>query len=204
MAVIYKITNIINNKCYIGSTNSFNQRKMTHLYKLRTNKHANIYLQRAYNKNSEKSFVFTILATCPIEYKFKLEQWFLDTQKYDYNILTTAIGVLGRKCSEKTKNKMSKSHKKRFKDPNQRLIQSLNRSKYITHKWSDPVFAKMVKDKNTGENHPQSTITNKIARLIKIDIYNNIPKDIIIKTYNISKHIYKSIKANKSWKNIII
>lgn len=204
MSVIYKITNIINNKCYIGSSISFNQRKMTHLYSLRTNTHANKHLQKSFTKHKEESFIFSVLATCPIEYQFKLEQWFLDTQKHDYNMLTTAIGTHGRKCSKKTRSKMSKAHKKRFKDPAQRLVQSISRKKYITNKWSDPVFAKMVKDMNTGENHPQATINNKIARSIKIDIYNNVAKDIILKTYGISVNIYKDIKRNKTWKNVII
>lgn len=55
---IYMILNIINNKCYVGSTKNFNERKRGHLSKLRSNKHHNDYLQSSYNKYGEKSFAF--------------------------------------------------------------------------------------------------------------------------------------------------
>lgn len=183
---------------------SFDQRKMSHLYCLRADKHPNKHLQKSFNKYGECAFIFEILASCPLEYQFKLEQWFLNTQKHNYNIVLTATGTHGRKCSKETRNKMSKAHKKRYKDPNQRLAQALSRKKYITKKWSDPVFAKMIKDINTGEKHPQATINNTIARLIKIDIYNNVKRKITLKTYNISINVYKDIKRNKSWKNVVI
>lgn len=204
MSVIYKITNTVNNKCYIGSTMCFDQRKMSHLYCLRSNKHPNKHLQKSFIKHGEGVFIFNILAKCPIEYQFKFEQWFLDTQKHEYNIVTKAVGTHGRKCSKETRKKMSRAHKKRYQDPNQRLIQALSRKNYITKKWSDPEFAKMIKDINTGENHPQATINNKIAKLIKLDIYNNVKRKITLKTYNISINVYKDIKRNKTWKNVVI
>jgi len=45
--VIYKITNIINNKIYIGSAAYYDKRIGDHVSNLRKNKHHNKYLQSA-------------------------------------------------------------------------------------------------------------------------------------------------------------
>lgn len=45
--VIYKITNLINKKCYVGSAIYYDKRRGTHISKLRRNKHNNPYLQSA-------------------------------------------------------------------------------------------------------------------------------------------------------------
>ena len=59
---IYKITNLTNNKCYIGSTwKSFNSRYKQHLTKLRCGKHHCQHLQRAYEKYGDDNFSFEII-----------------------------------------------------------------------------------------------------------------------------------------------
>lgn len=59
--VIYKITNIKNNKIYIGSAAFYDKRVGDHVSNLRKNKHHNIHLQRAWNEDGENSFEFSIL-----------------------------------------------------------------------------------------------------------------------------------------------
>lgn len=75
---VYKILNRINNKFYIGSTNNFKTRKRNHIYKLKNNKHDNIYLQRAWNKYGEENFEFIIMKKIPREKQFEEEQKYLD------------------------------------------------------------------------------------------------------------------------------
>lgn len=59
---VYLITNLENNKIYVGSTiNSFKERWMAHIQKLRSNKHSNQYLQSSFNKYGENKFKFSIL-----------------------------------------------------------------------------------------------------------------------------------------------
>lgn len=59
---VYKITNIKNNKIYIGSTNlSFMVRWNKHRSALKRNKHHSIHLQNAWNKYGESCFKFDII-----------------------------------------------------------------------------------------------------------------------------------------------
>lgn len=55
-AGIYKITNLENNKVYIGRSTNVYIRLRTHKSKLKNNKHYNIHLQNAFNKYPDFSF----------------------------------------------------------------------------------------------------------------------------------------------------
>jgi group I intron endonuclease len=61
MKGIYKITNLINNKVYIGQTYRLNEREREHLYRLERNEHHNEYLQKSYNKYGKDNFKFEII-----------------------------------------------------------------------------------------------------------------------------------------------
>ena len=58
---VYKITNLVNGKVYIGSSVNIKSRKWKHFYSLSHNKHQNQHLQRAYNKYGKENFSFEIL-----------------------------------------------------------------------------------------------------------------------------------------------
>lgn len=90
--VIYQITNLKNNKFYIGSTNNFKIRKQKHLWDLKNNKHVNKHLQNSYNKYGENVFEFKILLECD-NIKEK-EQEFLDNLDFtkSYNISRNSVG----------------------------------------------------------------------------------------------------------------
>ena len=58
---IYIITNVINNKIYIGSSIDIERRWKDHTYKLERNKHENRYLQRSWNKYGKDKFIFKLI-----------------------------------------------------------------------------------------------------------------------------------------------
>lgn len=60
MGYIYQIRNTNNDKVYIGSTRSLEQRKLKHFSTLKKNRHSNPYLQNAYNQFPD-AFRFEIL-----------------------------------------------------------------------------------------------------------------------------------------------
>lgn len=58
---IYKITNIKNNRIYIGSAKMFKERYRQHFAALKSNKHSNYFLQADYNKCGFDAFIFEII-----------------------------------------------------------------------------------------------------------------------------------------------
>lgn len=85
MVGIYRIRNILNNKCYYGSSKNINKRWNRHKNELLKNKHNNIKLQRAWNKYKENNFIFEIVELCNIDDLLIKEQIYLN-KKPEYNI----------------------------------------------------------------------------------------------------------------------
>ncbi len=87
---IYTITNLVNNKMYLGYTKSFIDRRDSHFSELRLNIHKNTYLQRAWNKYGESNFKFEILVECPEELLPSEEHYWatllnVNNPKFGYN-----------------------------------------------------------------------------------------------------------------------
>ena len=129
---IYKITNKINHKFYIGSAINIKNRWNLHISALRGNRHCNTHLQRAWNEYGEDNFLFEIIEI--VENKedlIKREQFYLDSllhaqafinksnklfQKLGYNMNPTANSWFGRKHSNKTILKICSTKKEYFKN----------------------------------------------------------------------------------------
>jgi len=106
-AGIYKITNTINGKIYIGQAQNIQQRFRGHKSLLNKNSHKNKHLQYAWNKYGKDSFKFEIIETVDnISLLNDREQYWLDKEKpYDreigYNIAKFAESTgRGRICTE--------------------------------------------------------------------------------------------------------
>lgn len=112
---IYCITNMANNKVYIGSTfDTFQKRWGGHIRKLRTNSHSNSHLQSAFNLYSEEFFVFSIIEEIKDDSiildkeKHYIEEYKACDREFGYNI---EIDPHKREVSEETKQKISKTIK---------------------------------------------------------------------------------------------
>jgi len=64
---IYKITNIVNKKIYIGQSVNLKSRLRGQLYNLRSGNHINTYLQRSFNKYKQNNFLFEVIEECKKE-----------------------------------------------------------------------------------------------------------------------------------------
>jgi len=98
--VIYKITNKVNNKIYIGSASYYDKRIGTHVNRLNSNIHDNNHLQAAWNKYGKDNFEFSIIEECTKDNLLIKEQYWLDlTQCYipskGYNIDKIAGSRIG-------------------------------------------------------------------------------------------------------------
>jgi group I intron endonuclease len=143
-SAIYKITNTISGKFYIGSTNNISRRWIHHRSLLRNKKHHNKHLQHSYNKHGIENFIFEVLEEVAEENLITREQELLDTLKpfgdKGYNISKVAGSPMagmnhteevkqllsqklsgenhphyGKPVSEKWRRNISKAHK-RFTD----------------------------------------------------------------------------------------
>lgn len=110
--VIYKITNIVNDKFYIGSASFYDKRIGTHISLLRKGEHDNIYLQSAFNKYGESNFRFEIIEAVDCkENLLNREQYWLDITKcynraIGYNLCRNAFSRIGQKMSPAARKKI--------------------------------------------------------------------------------------------------
>jgi group I intron endonuclease len=108
---VYKITNIINNKCYVGSSINIYNRFHTHRNKLKNKTHSSQHLTNSYHKYGDSNFQFEILEYC-INITER-EQYWINKLKPEYNKREIAQNNLGRKVSQETKSKISKTLKEK-------------------------------------------------------------------------------------------
>lgn len=104
---IYKITNIVNGKCYVGSAVNLHKRKMEHFIALRGTKHCNKKIQNSFNKHGEVNFVFSVIELCGKGDLIVREQFWIDEIKPIYNICKIAGSTLGLVHTEETKAKIA-------------------------------------------------------------------------------------------------
>lgn len=109
---IYTITNLFNNKMYVGSTGvNFKYRFNNHIKALKLNKHKNKHLQTSWNKYGENNFKFEILEECDIEFCLSIELYWITmlntkNRNFGYNICDPLKTRLGINHTIETKNKL--------------------------------------------------------------------------------------------------
>jgi group I intron endonuclease len=165
---IYKITNKLNGRIYIGSAKLFKVRWSQHSSSLRNQKHSNKFLQADFNKSGEEAFVFEVIEVTEGKAKEErllieegyLKQYF-DSGNNCYNLCDRAISREGYSSNtpEKTKALMSAITKQRWQDPEIRaaLSQKISESskgkvKSDTHRNN---ISKGQKGKQLGPQTPE-------------------------------------------------
>jgi len=98
---IYKITNLINSKFYIGSSINLTRRKAEHKYRRKLNIIHNSAIRSAVLKYGEENFIFEILEIIDCKSKLQeLEQYYIDLLNPQYNIRKFVESNREIKCSE--------------------------------------------------------------------------------------------------------
>lgn len=125
MCGIYTITNIINNKMYVGYAYDFDKRWYHHKWQLNHNKHHNKHLQDSWNKYGEDSFIFEILELCDEVFLLSQENYWVNMLNvhdfnYGYNIEST--NPTKRVIRRKKGFKLSPEHISKLKHANSTRI----------------------------------------------------------------------------------
>jgi len=107
---VYKILNILNGKCYIGSSEFLNRRIKDHRIYLKNNTHSCKHLQNSYNKYGKAAFVFGVIEYCEIDKLIEREQFWIDKTDISirYNKRRIAQSNKGFKFSAESKEKLKK------------------------------------------------------------------------------------------------
>lgn len=88
---IYKITNTINNKTYIGSSVNILNREYKHFWMLKKGLHDNEYLQKSFNKYGEKFFLFEVIEYCDYNSLIDKENYYIEL--YESNNLNKGYNL---------------------------------------------------------------------------------------------------------------
>jgi hypothetical protein len=181
--VIYKITNIINNKIYIGSASFYDKRKGTHISKLNRNTHKNSYLQASWNKHGFNNFNFEIIEQVDSQKNLlNREQYWLDllcsyNRDIGYNISKIAGSNLGNKMSEEAKIK----------------IGNFWRGK----KFSKERILNIRKARTLAQGKAVNVFNNDMILLYTFDSMSETSRQLNVSIASISKQCNKNINIRK-------
>jgi group I intron endonuclease len=157
--IIYKATNQLNKKCYIGQTiRSLKERKKQHIIDSKRQKYSHYIFYRALNKYGINNFKWEIIDENIKDHDTlnvleELEIIIHDSYNNGYNMTTGGCGSSGKFHSKETRKKMSKSRKGQIpwhmgknlsKEHKESIRKSLINNKLI----SSPVYQK---NKDTNE-----------------------------------------------------
>ena len=123
---IYKIT--CNDHSYIGSSINIYYRLKRHVSDLLKNKHANKYMQNAFNKYGRDSFMFEVIEECSKDVLIKTEAYYIESISPDLNFIQNPVAMIH---SNETLLKISATLKKayaskRIKNPCSKTVYQYN------------------------------------------------------------------------------
>lgn len=208
ISCVYKITNTLNGKVYIGQTVDYRKRKVGHFSYLRRNAHRNRYLQKSFNKYGESSFKMEIIKECAVDELDKLEIYYMRK----YNSIDKTLGynmVIGGNTNKSfpdyIRKKMSRSQKGRIiSEEHRKRIGKWHKGKTISPK--DIEKANKTKKDNQiqwGETNPNAVLTNDdVEKLIK-DMLNGLTVEDVMKKYKCSRQTVYGITRNRTYKAIL-
>lgn len=112
---IYKITNVVNGKIYVGSAKSYLSRISNHKFLLKRNRHFNNHLQSSWNKHGFSQFKFELIEECSFDSLQEREEFWIshfnsNKRQLGYNKRIDCKTNLGIRASDITRERLRLSH----------------------------------------------------------------------------------------------
>lgn len=134
--IIYKVTNLVNGKIYIGQTvQDFDKRMNSHLSNSKCNKYITKYFHKAIRKYGRDNFIWEIIEYCNSKKELN-EMEFHYIKQYNsflpngYNMTLGGEGSLGRLWSKSMRLKVSESKKgKPLSEDHKKLLSDIRKGK---------------------------------------------------------------------------
>lgn len=147
---IYKITNLIDGKVYIGSTRSFKKRAYEHLSSLEKGVHQNKHLQRAFDRDGTDAFVFEVIEVVLGDKlaRTTVEQTYLDQYLGDWE-----------RCYNFKKKTKSEPRSCYSKNPEETRRKKSEAMKKV---WENPAHREHIRQANKGRKHTKEAVAKMI------------------------------------------
>lgn len=212
---IYKATNIVNGKMYIGKTvGDLQRRKRQHKHDA-INFNDNYIFHKAIRKYGWENFKWKTIEKCNNDEELRLREsyWISYYRTYigfencnGYNMTLGGEGQAGRIYSDKSKKKMSKSHLGRKLPKEQReKIGKSNKGRIVTEETKEKIRKAQkgkLRPQTSGDNSPVAKLTSENVILIKQMLMKGYSQRKIAKEFNVSRNTITFIQKGKTWKNV--
>ena len=157
MVGIYKVTNKINNKSYIGQSKNIEQRMRDHKS---ISRERNVLLKRALKKYGVENFKYEVIEMCELNKLDEREIYWISVLKPEYNLDTGGKGSPNHIVSPQTKKILSEKGKEFWnkldnETKNKIISQNLKRPK-IGHEVSKETREKL-RQHNLGKKQSEET-----------------------------------------------
>lgn len=205
---IYKITNHLNGKVYIGQTINYKRRKREHYSELNYRDHRNPYLQKSWDKNGPENFTMELIHECECSDLDYWEVFYINDYESmiddkGYNLISG--GNDNRVISEATRKKMSASRKgRKFSEEHRNKISKSLKGKVILQEWVDK-SNKTKRDNKTfwGEENPNATFSNTTAKEIIIDLLSGLSNEDVSLKHKVSINSVYNIIYNRTYVDVL-
>lgn len=217
---IYKITNIINNKVYIGSSKDIYKRWLQHKNHLNQHTHRNRFLQFAWDKYGERNFLFEIIEICNENDLFINEQKWYDYYNsgdcnFGYNLSKIARCPSYKATIETLKNGEQVISYEQFNQivymlentdiPIPKIAKKLGAPERTIYQiYFKKQYSELLNNKNFKKrsyNYEKILTCDQVKEIIN-KLQNNEFNSDIAKEYGVSAGTINDIRKHKTWTNL--
>lgn len=139
---IYKITNLRNNKVYIGQTTNFHQRKLDH-FKATSVHQRPIELHKEIQKDKD-NFSMSLIEECAANQLDEKEKYWTDVYARSHEMYNKVSGIpcQDKNLRKKKSKQFAEMNAKNWNDPEYRKIKSIQSSKLQKKRLENPEYLK--------------------------------------------------------------